>query len=267
MDTLRNYKKDFRSTNFYFAHSLDPSSKMEDYYRHIHTRYELYVFFDGEADFVIENKPYRLVANTALIIPPHAYHYASIRNSNKPYHRLIINFDRNFIFPEMHSLLDSGTNPFEWSERHTDLLEDLEKNLSRYRSCDGALLTQFFLNRLLMDFKYARSSPSPQETLNSTVTEILAFINEHIREPLQLRSIAEQLFLNPSYLSQLFASNMKIGLMDYIKQKKIYLADDMIRNGKIPPTEASKQLGFNDYSTFYRLYKKYFRQAPSSGGK
>jgi AraC-like DNA-binding protein len=56
---------------------------------------------------------------------------------------------------------------------------------------------------------------------------------------------------------------MKISIMDYIKQKKILLAQDLIANGT-KPTLAAQELGFEEYSTFFRLYKKYLGCSPSA---
>lgn len=265
MGTLKSFNHTYQFKNFYFAHASDSNIKRDDYYRHNHSRYELYVFFDGDTDFVLEDRVYQMHPDTILLISPHTYHYAAIRDSDHPYKRLVINFERLFIYPELHSLLDAGNNPFYWDEaKFSPLLADVERSLSVYEQSDAALLIQLFLNRLLMELKYSQKSLASSRMLNPTITQILTCINEHIHEPLSLKILADYTFLNPSYLSQIFASYMKIGLMDYVKQKKIYLAEEMIRDEKITPTEASKRLGFSDYSTFYRLYKKYLKDTPSA---
>lgn len=264
MTTLNSFNIVYHSNNFHFAHASDPQTKQDDYYRHNHTRYELYVFFEGDAKFVIEGRMFSLNPNTVLLIPPHAYHYAALQNSDRPYNRLVLNFDRLFVYPELHSLLDAGNNPFVWDEaKYGSLLKDLEQSLTHYKNRDGALLVQLFLNRLLLELKYSQKSLTSSQMLNPTISQILTCINEHIHEPLSLKVIADYMFLNPSYLSQIFTSYMKIGLMDYVKQKKIYLAEELIRDERISPTEASRRLGFTDYSTFYRLYKKYLKENPS----
>lgn len=254
----------YASKNFQFAHTAEPAPHQEDYYRHNHPQYELYVFFEGNAKFVVEDRVFHLTPDTVLLIPSRTYHYAALQDSARPYDRLVLNFERSFVFPELHPLLDSGNNPYFWdSKKYTPLLKDAERCLSQYKSRDGALLVQLFLNRLLLEMKYSPQSISAPQMLNPAITQILSCINEHIHEPLSLKTISEYTFLNQSYLSQIFSSYMKIGLMDYVKQKKIYLAEDMIRDEGVTPTEASRRLGFADYSTFYRLFKKYLKINPS----
>lgn len=267
-----NKQNDFnffqQSGNYQFAHSCTSDLKKENYYKHSHTNYELYVFFGGEVSFIIENNVYNLTEGTVLLIPPHTYHYASLKNTDIPYNRMVLNFNRVFVYPELYAFIDSGSNPFAWiKEKHNPLLSDLENNFNTYNNRDNAILMQLFLNRLLIDMKYSKKSSAVSQSLNPTVGNIIAYINEHINEPLNIKTIADNVFLNQSYLSQLFNKYMKIGVMDYVKQKKIYLAEEMIRSDGISPTEASRRLGFADYSTFYRLYKKYLKEVPSSNTK
>lgn len=265
MYKLHSFNIEHNANNYHFAHVSVPTTKQDDYYRHSHTRYELYVFFAGNAEFIIEDRIFQMTPGTILLIPPNTYHYAALKDSDTAYDRLVINFDRVFVFPELHPFLDGASNPYQWSrEKYDPYLRDLEHSIALYASRDKALLIQIFLNRLLIDLKYLKKSTASSQMLNPTVTQILAYINEHIHEPLSLKTISENVFLNQSYLSQLFSAYMKIGVMDYVKQKKIYLAEEMIHGEGVSPTEAGKRLGFVDYSTFYRLYKKYLGEAPSA---
>ena len=254
--------------NYCFSHTVTLCAKKNDYYKHSHTDYELYVFFEGKANFVIEDRVYNMKPGTILLIPPGTYHYVALSEPMGEYDRLVLNFDRIFVFDELRPFLDSANNPFAWDyAKHSVLLADAERSLNTYKHPDKSLLIQLFLNGLLMDMKYMRESANESQALNPTVTQALAYINEHINEPLNLKMISEHVFLNQSYLSQLFTSYMKIGITDYVKQKKIYLAESMIRNERVSPTEASRRLGFSDYSTFYRLYKKYLKESPSDNRK
>lgn len=254
--------------DFHFAHTTSTNLAPNDYYRHSHTRYELYVFFGGSGDFCIEDRVFKMSPGTILLIPPHTYHYIALENSDSAYDRLVINFERTFVFPELHSFIDSGVNPFTWSaEKHNPQLADLEQSLSNYQHRDKSLIVQLFLNRMLIDMKYMHKSLLASHMVNPTVTLILNSINDHINEPLSLKTLSGYTFLNQSYISQVFNAYMKIGVMDYVKQKKIYLAEAMIKNDGISPTEASRRMGFSDYSTFYRLYKKFMKQSPSETEK
>ena len=60
---------------------------------------------------------FHLTPDTVLLIPSRAYHYAALQDSARPYDRLVLNFERSFVFPELHPLLDSGNNPYFWDSK------------------------------------------------------------------------------------------------------------------------------------------------------
>lgn len=260
-----NYSKTLNASNFWYAHSYELEPDKDSYYRHNHSRYELYIFLEGDLDFIVEDRVMPLKSGTVVLIRPFQYHYAMIKASTV-YHRIICNFDRSLVYPELYSFLDGGRELFVWDDaRYRAAFHDLESHLGQYSTGDAALLVQIYLNRLLMDLKYRVGTPPDSHMLNPAVSRILKFINGHIYEPLSLKTIAQQLYMSTSYLSQTFSTYMKTGLMDYVKQKKIQLAQQLIVDEHIHPTEACKRLGFDEYSTFYRLYKKYVHELPSDG--
>ena len=50
--------------------------------------------------------------------------------------------------------------------------------------------------------------------------------------------------------------------MHYIREKKILLADNMIKEGK-RPIDVAKECGYENYISFYRAYQLYFNHSPS----
>jgi AraC-like DNA-binding protein len=50
---------------------------------------------------------------------------------------------------------------------------------------------------------------------------------------------------------------------DYILSKRLILFNEKVKSG-VPVVLASLDCGFNDYSSFYRLYKKRFGVCPSA---
>ena len=263
MKNTSNTKFQYIWNNIYIADNTDLTPRQEDYYKHSHYRYELYIFLNGNASFTEESHCYELQPGVVILIPPFHYHFVTVNSSSTPYHRIIFNFDSNIIYPELNPFIQSEHHPYIWDcDEHGLLLTRFESNINRYSNSDAALASQILLNSLLLSFKYSIQNSQKIKKINPTISEILKFINNHIFEPLSLNTIASNLYLNPSYISHLFSSNMKIGLMEYIKQKKINMAIELIEHGT-SPTDASMKVGFNDYSTFYRLYKKYTNNLPS----
>ena len=59
----------------------------------------------------------------------------------------------------------------------------------------------------------------------------------------------------------LFEERMKISPKQYILQKKLALANKLIEDG-VPPTLAAVRIGYDNYSNFYRMYRKRYGNCP-----
>lgn len=261
---MNDFKTATEAAGIRYTHTFENRPKKEDYYRHNHSDYELYICFSGDMDFVVEDRMYELPPDSVLLIRPFTYHYASLHNFQKPYHRMSINFEKNTAFPETFSFLESEKEFFVWKQG--DLLrmaEEAEAKMAEYGRNDSILYLKMFINEMLLGLKYAGKTFQKTHSLNPSVSQILRYVNDHLNEPLSLKKISSNLFLTPTYISQVFSKHMKIGVMDYVKQKKIHLAQDMIANG-ISPCATARQLGFGEYSTFYRLFQKYLKEKPSA---
>ena len=59
----------------------------------------------------------------------------------------------------------------------------------------------------------------------------------------------------------LFKSELRVGVMQYVRDKKILLAHQKIRKGE-KPTDVYLMCGFSNYPSFYRAYTAYFGTSP-----
>ena len=75
--------------------------------------------------------------------------------------------------------------------------------------------------------------------------------------------MANKLYVSVSYLFYLFKTYVKTTPKRYVTEKRLLAAKDLILQG-VKPTKAYEQVGFNDYTSFYRNFIKFFGYAPSS---
>ncbi|MDD7186584.1 MAG: AraC family transcriptional regulator [Clostridia bacterium] len=97
---------------------------------------------------------------------------------------------------------------------------------------------------------------------NNIITAVMAYIDDNIREKITLNAIAANCNLSPVYVSQIFKQTIRTPIMTYIRAKKIALARHEILCGA-KPYEIYYKYGFEDYSTFYRAFKKTYQVSPS----
>lgn len=97
--------------------------------------------------------------------------------------------------------------------------------------------------------------PSVAEGSNSFLA-VMNYLNTHYAQPLSLRTIAEELHLNASYISQLIKNETGLTYTQYITELRIGKAKEMLINTKLSLAEISEAVGFNDYFYFIKKFKR-----------
>ena len=76
-----------------------------------------------------------------------------------------------------------------------------------------------------------------------------------------LEKIAETFYISKTHLNRLFKTSVGTTVGKYIKLKRLFFAKELIQKGE-RPMDIYAKCGFNDYTTFYRSFKKYFLVSP-----
>lgn len=263
-----------------FIHKLDAKYKetnntMAEFDIHFHNVCELYYFIEGDVDYLVEGKQYHLEPNSILLLAPYVLH--GIRtNSNATYKRFAIHFSPDLIEIERRSFL---LRPFP-DKGNGDLNEVYYTNVqdySLYPFCQALIrckeqneslskkLVPIYLEALLAQLNLMYRSLNRKEeslALSETVLDITAYINSNLGERLTLEDISERFFVSKNHLNRLFRKAVGTTVYDYIIYKRIGYAQHLLDMG-IPATEVAVQVGFGDYSSFYRAYKKISGCSPS----
>jgi len=138
---------------------------------------------------------------------------------------------------------------------------------SMYSRKDFCQSVEYLMREILLYCCYApRVSKTVTEDQNILIQKIIRYVDRHTEDPLNSEILASHLKMSRSHIQNVFSQSMQIGLKQYIMQKKILAAHNDLMKGK-SATETAVKYHFNDYSTFFRVYKKTFGYAPSSARK
>lgn len=260
-----NKNCNYRDNNILYSHYVTHNPSQTSFYKHAHNEYELLYFIDGNAHYLVEDTIYELSPGDLIFIKPKSYHILLLDAAQPPYERVNIAFDNTVIekdvldmlFAENHKVALSLDSFFtEWSTR-------MDNCLKHYDAKDKQLAVKSLLTELLLSMKYFY--PEPQlsaATTNPVLSKAIAYINAHIMSVKGLGDVAKYLFISESYLHYLFKTHLNISPKQYISEKKMLKAEELITAG-IHPGEIYPQLGFEEYSSFFRAFKKHFGHAPS----
>ena len=244
--------------HFSFHHSVN---KIECYGKNkacCHSLYELLFIAKGNNEFLIENKTYKVKDNSLFIIPPGMYH-TMLYDPGENYERCIMYFDQNLIPPCI--TIENCINT-TISEDIISLFWKFDSYADQYKSDALYYLLLSFLHELLIRIVYSGKDSLETSNLPPIVKQAISYINRNLDQPLKLETIAQELFVSKSHLCHLFQANTQISVMDYIKIKKMHRAQNLLSRG-FSPTQVSKLLNYDTYSTFLRNYKSIFHCNPS----
>lgn len=94
------------------------------------------------------------------------------------------------------------------------------------------------------------------------VDTVLTYIDADLRADLSLKTLANHLNVNASYLSALFSEEMGISLTNYVTQCRIEHAKKLLTHSNLSVKNIALQCGFSDIHYFSRQFKKYTEMSP-----
>ena len=90
------------------------------------------------------------------------------------------------------------------------------------------------------------------------------YINRHYDENINLKHLSEHLFINQTYLSELFKKETKIPFALYVMLTRIEHARLLIQNNPfLKVYEISRMVGIEDPKYFSQIFRKYLGMKPS----
>ncbi len=246
--------------------------------RHSHDYTEVYLFCEGRVDMEIEGKSHRLRPGDVLVLPPGTQHRAAVRGGEVPYRRFVFWLSRDFCealraeSPDYLFLFDRArekrdyvypTDPLEFNSlrgRLFELLEELHTDRFGRDAQIGLLVRGLLLS--LSRTVCQRVSRSAKQEKRAGYQLITDYIHENLGGDLSLDALSRELFLSKYYISHLFQENTGLSVHQYITKRRLAACADAMQSGQ-HINEIYTQLGFLNYSSFYRAFIKEYGCPPS----
>lgn len=104
------------------------------------------------------------------------------------------------------------------------------------------------------------------EAVNETdtvVQTIKQYIALNLDQDISREQIAEQVFLNPDYLSRIFKKETGYSFTDYVLTERIRLAKELLSQTTIPISSVASSVGITNFSYFAKIFKKFVGIGPT----
>ncbi len=232
--------------------------------------FAIFILLEGSIDFVIEGKRISLYPYDVMIVNNNELHHSIIKENFKiDFILLTINLDfflKNecIDFSDMVFKRMIGTNnviPAEIIKENG--INDIFSKLEKYTSEENVCIT--VVKSIIIELLYNLNKQITKANITkygyTKIKDILEYINDHLTEKISLDTIADEFFFTKQYLCRFFKEQTGFTIKKYISYKRIVLMRELCSKG-MSLSEASIKAGFNNYSSFYRIYSKIMNEAP-----
>ena len=266
--------KDFEIYYYSDTHNKKLPSKVQN---HSHDYYEFYFFLEGDVSIRIEDSEYPLKTGDMILIPPKVMHRAIIHNTDIPYRRFVFWISEDFC----HQLSKESTDYFylmQLTQMHRryifhydiigfnalqskvfQLIEEINSDhygkTAKISLCVHDLI--LFLNRTV----YEKEHPKSHSEELSLYQNLIQYIETHLDEDLSLDKLAQEFYVSKYHISHIFKDNMGLSIHQFITKKRLAMCRDAILSHH-EISQLYLLYGFNDYSSFFRAFKKEFGMSP-----
>lgn len=103
----------------------------------------------------------------------------------------------------------------------------------------------------------------PENTRTMIAKDIQRMISTECRSQLSLAQIAERYGYSEDYTIRLFKKEFGITPYQYLLKERLTLAEHLLLTTEKSVAEISREVGYNDFSTFYRDFRKRYGMSPT----
>lgn len=277
MDHSSADKRGYLYEEFRLFHLRDSRAQQMDY--HYHEFDKVVLVLGGKVRYVVEGVTYFLQPWDILLVPHNMIHRPLI-DAAAPYERIILWLGRDYL-----SGRSDAQTPLEQcfdtvSRRGFHLLrltpEQRLSYMNGFQALEDALRSTDFgakrladllcqqllisLNRDVLVSSAAEAAPESYR-VDQKMEEILRYIAANLDRELSVDLLAKQFYLSRYYLMHRFKDVTGYTIHQYIRQKRLLKAGELIRTG-MPVMKAAEAAGFKEYSTFLRSFQSTFHMSP-----
>lgn len=98
---------------------------------------------------------------------------------------------------------------------------------------------------------------------DTDVEKINRFIKEHYSENIGRNEIADFIHLAPEYVSKLYKKKTGITIKDYLNEYRVEQAKLLLQNNALRVSDISDMVGFENFTYFSTIFKKYTQMSPN----
>ena len=259
--------------NIYFKRQQLGANKVDGNINHFHDLLEITFILNAKGKIVFSGDTIELKQQQVIIIPPLVVHEYLFNLEVAEYFVLLIPKSTlteigiehsEELFTKVSSLELKG----ESQARLLQLFNRLEMILENNESLDSCNATlrqsmDFILNEInkvngVVTFKEGKVSKGMTK-----IAPLIKILERQKILNISLEDAATSCALSRYYFSRMFKEAFKIPFSEYLLERKVSFALNLMKDDNLSITEVSRKSGFNDLPYFSKMFKRYVGKTPS----
>lgn len=241
------------------------------FWLHNHNDYEILLFLEGDARYVVEDNVYTMEPGNLIIIRKHELHRI-YHNSPTPYRRIVLMVSPGFFRENacadyeaqfLRAPLGTGHKIAAETVRSSGLYDAFlryKRYSEDYRlSPDAPVLRAIILEILYLINQTSHFSSADVST--GPIKSVILYLNNNYAGEVTLDILQEKFFISKYYLCREFRKVTGLTVHEYIRRKRLTRVRELRSQG-LHIGDAALEAGFRDYSSFYRAFRKEYGVPP-----
>lgn len=242
---------------------------------HSHIFYEILFCRNSQGvEYLVGTNRYLLKHGDIVIVPPGISHRPILPSDMKePYKRDVIWLSTGFFtllnYMVPNALLESETKPLllrtkgsKWESIGKYFQMGVEESEKKAPGWEMAVLGNTIQLITLIQRAITDTSTVPLKAEKPEITDqIMAYVERHLSEKITLSDVARRFYISESTIVQSFRKKMGVSFYRCVTQQRLIVSKNLILEG-ISLEDVSHQVGFADYSTFYRAFRHEYGISP-----
>ena len=134
--------------------------------------------------------------------------------------------------------------------------------IRRADKCESIEKIIDMIGEMHMDYAERMRELKKENVISIHIRKCIDYIYDNLQEKLTVRSMAEYLQIDPTYLSKLFSKEVGISFREFIINARVSAAKNMLAYSDFSFSEVSLSLGFSSQSAFTDTFKRLTGMTP-----
>lgn len=260
-------------SRFLFGNMAIIEKPIRDNFRlHTHENYEVYLFLEGDVDYIVEGTTYPLEKYDMIILCPGEMHRA-FHKSQCTYKRIVFEICEEF---------------FEANNCREYIAVFRNREMGKQNKIPAEIVKESGIaDAINRWFKYTKDEKENSVIYNSVFLEILhlinnaegfyaeddsdklipniiSYMNKNFTRKITLEELEEEFYVSKYHLCRQFKKSTGHTIISYINNKRLNKVKELYKSG-MSINKACIEAGFSGYSAFYKSYSKVFEVSPKDG--